>query len=547
MDKEYKDLINIKEKEIQELKSKIKDLEKVIFEKNNRNAGRKSIFSQEEREKIKKRYSELKSSRKVAEEFGVSKSTILNIINNKQIKSKEKVMNVKQLDIYTLLENNNIKNKKVKYIDLFAGMGGLRLGFEQGFKDKGIKTECVMTSEIKPYAVEVLKHNFSHNLMVGDITKVKEEEIPDFDVLLAGFPCQAFSTAGNRLGFEDTRGTLFFDVARILKYKKPYAFILENVEGLVTHDLANKTDKIGKTLKIILNTLESLGYIVNWKILDSKNFGVAQSRKRIFIVGTLDQKIDLDNFAKEEVVLKDILETGKDTIDSHFTKCLLSHFNKTDLYGKSIKDKRGGINNIHSWDIGLKGTVSKEQKELLENILKKRRSKKWAEEIGIKWMDGMPLTVEQISTFYKNNNLKELLDDLVKKGYLKLEYPKKEIEIITENGKIIKRRQYDESKSKGYNIVAGKLSFEFSKILDPNDIAPTLVATDVNKLGVIDNEGIRPLTLREGLRLFGFPEDYSLDILNEKSTSINKGFDLLGNTVVVNVVREVAKRVAERY
>lgn len=464
------------------------------------------------------------------------------------INIQEKSIETKQLDFYDFLKNNNIRKKtKVRYIDLFAGMGGLRLGFEQGFNDKGIETECVMTSEIKPYAIEVLKHNFSHKMIVGDITKIKEEEIPDFDILLAGFPCQSFSTAGNRLGFEDTRGTLFFDVARILKYKKPYAFILENVEGLVTHDLENKKDKIGKTLKTILNILENLGYILNWKVLDSKYFGVAQSRKRIFIVGTLDHKINLDNFPQKKAVLGDILEFGKSTIDSHFTKCLLSHFTKDELYGKSIKDKRGGKNNIHSWDIELKGTVSQEQKELLENLLKQRRYKKWADEIGIKWMDGMPLTVEQISTFYKHDKLKELLDDLVEKGYLKLEHPKKEIEIKTESGKIIKKRQYDETKPKGYNIVAGKLSFEFSKILDPNDITPTLVATDINKLGVIDNTGIRTLTLREGLRLFGFPEEYSLDILNEENTSINKGFDLLGNTVVVNVAREVSKRVAEIY
>lgn len=458
-----------------------------------------------------------------------------------------------QLDMSMVFNNNNqiikiMKNKrKVRYIDLFAGMGGLRLGFEQGFKEKGFQTECVMTSEIKPYAIDILNHNFNHNLMVGDITKVKEDDIPEFDVLLGGFPCQAFSTAGNRRGFEDTRGTLFFDVARIIKAKKPYAFILENVEGLVTHDLENKTDKIGKTLKVILKTLEDLGYMVSWKVLDAKYFGVAQSRKRIFIVGTLDDKVSLENFSKKEVKLGDILEKGKDTVDSDFTRCLLSHFSENYLYGKAIKDKRGGKNNIHSWDIGLKGEVSKEQKCLLEELLKQRRYKKWAEEIGIKWMDGMPLTLSQISTFYKHDNLKEMLDDLVKKGYLRLEHPKEEVEVIGRNGKPKKERQYDESKPKGYNIVAGKLSFEFSKILDPNDIAPTLVATDVSKLGVIDNNGIRTLTLREGLRLFGFPESYSLDILSQESKSINKGFDLLGNTVVVSVVREVSKRVAEKY
>ena len=138
-------------------------------------------------------------------------------------------------------------------------MGGLRIGFENAFKSRGFQTECVMTSEIKNHAIEALKYNFEHHKFVGDITKVNEKDIEDFDFLLAGFPCQPFSSAGNRLGFDDTRGTLFFDVARILKEKKPYGFLLENVEGLVNHDK-------GKTLETILNVLKELDYKVNWKI-----------------------------------------------------------------------------------------------------------------------------------------------------------------------------------------------------------------------------------------------------------------------------------------
>ncbi len=99
--------------------------------------------------------------------------------------------------------------KKVKFIDLFAGLGGIRLGFEKAFQDLGFETECVMTSEIKPYAIKTLSKNFSHDFFVGDIFNVKNEEIPDFDFLLGGFPCQPFSTGGKRQGFVDTRGTLF--------------------------------------------------------------------------------------------------------------------------------------------------------------------------------------------------------------------------------------------------------------------------------------------------------------------------------------------------
>jgi len=126
--------------------------------------------------------------------------------------------------------------QKVKFIDLFAGLGGIRLGFEKSFQDLGFETECVMTSEIKPYAVETLSKNFNHDYFVGDIFQVDNKQIPDFDFLLGGFPCQPFSAGGKRQGFIDTRGTLFFEIERILRDKKPYGFILENVEGLVKHD-----------------------------------------------------------------------------------------------------------------------------------------------------------------------------------------------------------------------------------------------------------------------------------------------------------------------
>lgn len=429
---------------------------------------------------------------------------------------------------------------KVKFIDLFAGLGGIRLGFEKSFKKLGFETECVMTSEIKPYAVKTLEKNFSHNYFVGDITKVESKQIPNFDFLLAGFPCQSFSFAGNRLGFSDTRGTLFFEIERILRDKNPYGFILENVEGLVKHDLENKGDKIGRTLSTILYKLRSeLGYNISWKVLDSIEFGLPQSRKRIFIVGTKDEKVDLTfTSAKKFNPLKVILESDLETIKSDFTEKLFKHFKLEDLYGKSIKDKRGGKNNIHSWDIGIKGEVSGEQSFLLSKLFRERRRKHWAEKIGIDWMDGMPLTLEQISTFHKDDNLKILLDDLVKKGYLRFEYPKKLVREKTESGE--KRyRVYDDSKPKGYNIVTGKLSFEINKILDPNDIAPTLVATDVSRLAVPDNGGLRRLTIREGLRLFGYPEWYEIPV---KET---EAFDLLGNTVAIPVVEHVSTKLAE--
>lgn len=435
---------------------------------------------------------------------------------------------------------------KVKFIDLFAGLGGIRLGFEQAFAELGIKTECVLTSEIKPYAIQALKDNFTHKNLHGDICELSTDEIEDFDFLLAGFPCQAFSVAGRGLGFLDTRGTLFFEIERILKAKQPYGFLLENVEGLVLHDRVSKTDKIGRTLTIIISSLENLGYKVEWKLLEGQDFGVPQLRKRIYIVGTKKHSVSLENFTKYQKKLKEILEVGKPLVDSHFSRCLLNHYNPNELFGKAIKDKRGGENNIHSWDIGLKGEISKEQKELLASLFKERRKKHWAEEIGIDWMDGMPLTIEQISTFFYSDILQKQLDDLLEKGYIVKEHPKKLV-AVKENGTKRLVRQQDESKEKGYNIVSGKLSFEFTKILDPFNIAPTLVATDISRIGVVDGNGIRKLTIREGLRLFGYPETYNLSMFTDNGVGLSKAFDLLGNTVVVPTIKAVSLRIGESY
>lgn len=422
-----------------------------------------------------------------------------------------------------------------RFIDLFAGIGGIRKGFELACLDRKIETECVFTSEIKPHAIEILKQNHPAEIIEGDITKISAEDIPDFDILLAGFPCQAFSAAGKRLGFEDTRGTLFFDVARILKEKKPLGFILENVEGLVNHDRENSKDPIGKTLTTILNTLEDLDYYVDWKILNAKDFGVPQDRKRIYIVGSKKEKPDLQHFPKKRSCLKEILDQGLEISSHPFVELILKHYPIDMLYGKAIKDKRGGDNNIHSWDIEYKGEITEEEKKLMNQLLKERRKKKWAEEYGIDWMDGMPLTKEMIETFYNSDSLDEMLEDLVAKGYLKIEHPKKKIR--TAGGGSV--REQDTSLPLGYNIVAGKMSFEVSKILDPAGIAPTLVAMDMQHLYVVDGAGLRKLSLREGMRLFGYPDYYRFN------TTIENGYDLLGNTVVVPVIKAVAEKLLD--
>ena len=190
-----------------------------------------------------------------------------------------------------------------KSIDLFAGIGGIRLGFEQAFKDE-IKT--VFVSEWDNKAVETYKENFNCNEnIVGDITKVDEKEIPEHDILLAGFPCQAFSLAGRQKGFEDARGTLFFDVARIVKYHKPKVVFCENVKNLVNHDR-------GRTFRIIKDILDELGYQVFYKVLNSKDFGVPQNRERIYIVAFRSDiaplSFDFPKSSGRQTLIKDIIE-----------------------------------------------------------------------------------------------------------------------------------------------------------------------------------------------------------------------------------------------
>lgn len=170
-----------------------------------------------------------------------------------------------------------------KFIDLFAGIGGMRLAFE---KSGGT---CVFASEWDRFAQETYKVNFGE-FPEGDITKIGERDIPRFDILTAGFPCQPFSSIGKRQGFKHkTQGTLFYDVARIIAHHKPKAFLLENVSGLVTHDKGN-------TLATIIETLEELNYSVSYKILDSADYGVPQKRRRIYIVGFNDSKVRKDGF-----------------------------------------------------------------------------------------------------------------------------------------------------------------------------------------------------------------------------------------------------------
>lgn len=191
----------------------------------------------------------------------------------------------------------------MRYLSLFSGIGGNELGIQKAYdylstssrkKQRRISQNisnskqsflakqplCVGYSEIDKYAIQVYKKQFPNHKNYGDITKINAKDLPDFDLIVGGFPCQAFSIAGKRQGFNDTRGTLFFDIARIVKEKHPKYILLENVKGLLSHDS-------GRTFKTIISALDELGYDIQWQVLNAKNFGVPQNRERVFIVGHL--------------------------------------------------------------------------------------------------------------------------------------------------------------------------------------------------------------------------------------------------------------------
>lgn len=167
--------------------------------------------------------------------------------------------------------------EKLRFIDLFCGIGGFRVAFEEACQENDVVSECVFSSDIDKFAQDSYEANFGERPH-GDITQIDEKNIPDHDILFAGFPCQPFSIIGRMKGLNDTRGTLFFDIARILKEKQPKAFILENVKQLVGHDK-------GKTLKVILQSLKELGYHAQYNVLNALDYGLPQKRERVVIVG----------------------------------------------------------------------------------------------------------------------------------------------------------------------------------------------------------------------------------------------------------------------
>ena len=238
-----------------------------------------------------------------------------------------------------------------RFIDLFAGIGGIRIPFEE------LGGKCVYSSEWDKYCQDTYEANFGER-PAGDITKVPSDSIPDHDILLGGFPCQSFSIIGNGKGFADTRGTAFFEIERIIRDKKPKAFLLENVRRLVSHDK-------GMTFKVILIKLSELGYYVHWKVLNALDYGLPQKRERVMIVG-FDKNYPFSFPAPKSgrVPLESLLERHGKVDKKHFVSDYIKKKRLEKVRGKDIpvpsiwhENKRGDIG-VHDFSCALRASAS---------------------------------------------------------------------------------------------------------------------------------------------------------------------------------------------
>jgi DNA (cytosine-5)-methyltransferase 1 len=223
----------------------------------------------------------------------------------------------------------------LKMASFFAGVGGIDLGFEKA----GFQT--IWANERDKYAVQTYQYNFDNEIILDDIVNIKEKSVPDVDILLAGFPCQAFSVAGYRKGFEDERGNVFFEVVRIIKEKRPPIIFLENVKNLVGHDKGN-------TFKVILEALQTYGYSVKYKVLNACEYGnVPQNRERIYVVGFLDEEV-AEKFKFPDPIL--LTKTIKDTIDFENKKDDKYYYTdeKYDFYDK-LEESINSEDTIYQW------------------------------------------------------------------------------------------------------------------------------------------------------------------------------------------------------
>jgi len=390
----------------------------------------------------------------------------------------------------------------MKYFSLFTGIGGFELGIQKAHESKFQATHsqdrpqdcshhssepsqcdrhplCVGYSEIDKYAIGIYESHFPTHRNFGNIRNIVAEELPDFGLLCGGFPCQSFSIAGKRGGFEDTRGTLFFDIARLAKIKRPRLLFLENVKGLLSHDG-------GRTFNTIIGTLDELGYDLQWQVLNSKNFGVPQNRERVFIVGHLRGTSRPKVFPFRE----DGEELGR---EGHAVRRKVRADGEDN--GESIADAHGTI------------LQAGENRSVYQGAIMSEKNKKWLE-------DGKTLSrnFPQGQRVYSADGIATTLASQA--GGLGAKTGLYAIPVLTPDRSTKRQngRRFKED---------GEESF-------------TLTAQD--KHGVFDGMKIRRLTPIECERLQGFPDNWTVGV------SDTQRYKTLGNAVTVNVIKAIAEK-----
>lgn len=378
----------------------------------------------------------------------------------------------------------------MKFIDLFAGIGGFRYGLqkveiesesssdnESGASQHGQRAfHCVWSNEWDKYANQIYTKHFGE-CDSRDIRTVDTKDIPDHDLLCAGFPCQSFSIAGKRLGFEDTRGTMFFEIARIIRDKRPRYFILENVKGLLSHDE-------GKTFQTILGVLSNLGYEYQWQVLNSKNFGVPQNRERVFIVGHL-----------REASRPEVFPIGESYSISHQTK--YAEQAGRSRISSTIDARYGSLRNAGETYLHYIGGIRGKRDMWLKD--NKQNSRNFSQGQRVYSSDGIASTIAGNAGGLGGKTglyaIPVLTPDRMEKR---------------QNGRRFK-----------------------------NDGDPAFTLTSQDKHGVYDGLNIRRLTPIECERLQGFPDNWTEGI------SDTQRYKCLGNAVTTLVITEIGQKLIQ--
>ena len=444
-----------------------------------------------------------------------------------------------------------------KVFSMFSGIGGFELGLLMSER----KVRLVGYSEVDKYAIKIFEKQFKGIKNYGDATTIDETKLPNFDLLVGGFPCQAFSVAGNLRGFDDTTGTLFFDVARILKHKKPKHFILENVRGLLSHDS-------GRTFQTILKVLSDIGYDSQWEVLNSKNYGVPQNRERVYIVGHLRGNSRPEVFPIGKV-------SNEDNRNNQQKIKIIDN-----LKGKGGHE----CHNVHDAD-GIAPTV-RENHGKITMIETAPNPKEITKDMSMAYRvydtDGVSTTLRAVgggvgakTGLYQVTNKPKTValipeEERPKGNYLPRErilsdehisravstsesqHPYYQVGVIKNRGKIVEREdstRIDANYWKGIDNHGARTGVKVRACLTPDRAVkrqngrrfkdneePMFTLTGQDKHGVMIDSSIRRLTPTECERLQGFPDGWT-EVISD-----TQRYKCLGNAVTTNVVCEIAKR-----